>query len=130
MLKIEVLNLNRKSQYKIVLGVNAQILPILTLLNEMSFPPGSHRPPFCSSTKIHTSSKFPNGHRGTWVAKSVEWLTLNFGSSHDVTVCRTEPQIGLCIDSTGACLGFVLSLPLSPPPPLIHACAHTLSQHK
>ena len=34
-----------------------------------------------------------------WVARSVKPLTLDFGSGHDLTVCESEPRIGLCTDS-------------------------------
>ena len=36
---------------------------------------------------------------GAWVAQSVGQLTLDFGSGHDLTVRRIEPQVGLCTDS-------------------------------
>lgn len=36
---------------------------------------------------------------GTMVAQSLECLTLDFGSSHDVTVCGIKPCIGLHTDS-------------------------------
>ena len=39
------------------------------------------------------------GERGAWVAQSVEWPTLDFGSGHDLTVCEFEPHVGLCADS-------------------------------
>ena len=37
--------------------------------------------------------------RGTWVAQSVEHLTLDFGSSHDLMVCEFKPHMGLCTGS-------------------------------
>ena len=33
---------------------------------------------------------------GCLVAQLVKWLTLDFGSGHDLTVGGLEPQIGLC----------------------------------
>ena len=33
------------------------------------------------------------------MARSVKQLTLDFGSGHDLTVCATEPRVGLCADS-------------------------------
>ena len=33
---------------------------------------------------------------GAWVAPSIKPLTLGFSSGHDLTVCETEPCIGLC----------------------------------
>ena len=36
---------------------------------------------------------------GAWVAQSVEHLSLDFGSGHDLTVCDIEPHVGLCADS-------------------------------
>ena len=61
--------------------------------------------------------------QGAWVAQSVERLTLDFGSGHDLTFCEFEPCIGLCTDSVEpACdslspslsLSLSLSLPLPP----------------
>ena len=37
--------------------------------------------------------------RGTWVAQSVEHLTLDLGSGHDLTICKVEPYVRLCTDS-------------------------------
>ena len=34
------------------------------------------------------------------MAQLVKWPTLDFGSGHDLTLCETEPQIGLSTDST------------------------------
>ena len=39
------------------------------------------------------------GRRGAWVAQSVEGLTLNFGSAHDLVVRGFEPRIRLSTDS-------------------------------
>ena len=33
------------------------------------------------------------------MVQSVEHLTLDFGSDHDLTVCGVEPRIRLCADS-------------------------------
>ena len=37
---------------------------------------------------------------GTWVAHSVERLTLDFSSGHDLIAREIEPHVGLCADST------------------------------
>ena len=37
--------------------------------------------------------------RGVWGAQSVQRLTLDFGSSHHLTVCEFEPRVRLCADS-------------------------------
>ena len=37
--------------------------------------------------------------RGTWVAQSVEHLTFDFGSGHDLVVHEFEPCVGLRPDS-------------------------------
>ena len=58
---------------------------------------------------------------GAWVAQLVKCLTLDFGSGNDLTVCGTEPYVGLCTDREEL-LG-ILSLSL----PLLHSCAHSLS---
>ena len=52
--------------------------------------------------------------RGTWVAQSIERLTLDFGSGHDLMVREFEPPVRLRAGST-VCLGLSLSpsLPLS-----------------
>ena len=42
------------------------------------------------------------------MAQSLKYLTLGFGSGHDVTVCVFKPHVGLCAESR-ACLGFSLS---------------------
>ena len=34
------------------------------------------------------------------MAQAVKRLTLDFSSGHDLTVCETEPRVGLCNDST------------------------------
>ena len=54
--------------------------------------------------------------RGAWVAQSVERLTLDFGSAHDLAVHGIELTLGWLHQ---ACLGF--SLPLS----LCSSPAHT-----
>ena len=37
--------------------------------------------------------------RGAWVAQLVQRLTLDFDSSHDLTVHEFEPHVGLHADS-------------------------------
>ena len=37
--------------------------------------------------------------KGAWVAQSVKPMTLDFGSSHDLTVREFKPHIGLRADS-------------------------------
>ena len=59
--------------------------------------------------------------RGAWVAQSVELLTLDLGSGHDLTVRGMEPRMGC---QHRACLG--CSLSISPCP----YSTHTLSQNK
>ena len=38
--------------------------------------------------------------RGTWVAPSVKWQTLDFGSGHNLTVYGFEPHVRLCAVGT------------------------------
>ena len=55
------------------------------------------------------------------MARSVERLTLDFGSGRDLTVCEFQPRVGLCTVSTDPAWGSLspsFSLPLS------HSCAH------
>ena len=58
---------------------------------------------------------------GTWVAQSVKWPTLDFGSGNESHSCETEPQVGSVLDVVPAwdSLSPSLSLPLpclfSPP---------------
>ena len=52
---------------------------------------------------------------GTWVAQSVEHLTLDFGSGHDLTVGGIEHCNRLCANSAQPAWDS-LSLPLSAPP--------------
>ena len=62
----------------------------------------------------------------TWVAWSVKWPTLDFGSGHDVGVMGMSPKSGSALSTES-----VVPLPLLPSPPsLVHAllCAHSLSQ--
>ena len=59
------------------------------------------------------------GHLGG----SVGW-TSNFGSGHDLTVCKLEPHIGLCADWLRAwnllrILCVCVCVSLSAPPPLM-----------
>ena len=49
------------------------------------------------------------------MAQSVNCLTLDFSSGHDLVVREIEPHVGLYADSTSL-LG-ILSLALSAPPP-------------
>ena len=51
------------------------------------------------------------------MAQSVERLTLDFGSAHDLMVLRFEPRVRLCADmlivwSLPGILSLLLSLPL------------------
>ena len=59
---------------------------------------------------------------GTWVDQSVKLLTLDFTSSHDLTVGVIEPHIGLCADGTSL-LGILSLSPSS-------ACTLSLSLSK
>ena len=53
------------------------------------------------------------------MAQSVEPLTFDFGSGHDLTVHGFEPRVGLCADSAEQsllgilCVSLSLSAPLS-----------------
>ena len=52
------------------------------------------------------------------MAQSATSLALDFCSGHDLTVCETEPRVGLCTDSTEPAwdsLSSSLSLSLSAP---------------
>ena len=61
------------------------------------------------------------------MAQLVKCWTLGFSSGHDLTVCETEPQVGLCDDSVEpACDS--LSPSLSAPPQL--ELMHPLSLKK
>ena len=61
------------------------------------------------------NTEFKTVLRGTWVAQSVEHLSLDFSSGHDCMVLRWSPASGL-------------SLSLSVPPPLAQALSHSLSK--
>ena len=74
---------------------------------------------------------------GAWVPQLVKRQTLDFGSGHDLTVCKFEPhvmishfefepRVGLCTNAQSL-LG-ILSLPVSLSLPL--PCSHSLSQNK
>ena len=72
------------------------------------------------------SLKIPRGG-GAWVAQSVEHLSLDFCSGHDLMVVKIEPQAGLCAGSTGPAWD---SLPLSPLLTSLCSLAGMLSQDK
>ena len=61
--------------------------------------------------------------QGTWVAQSVECLTINFCSGHDLRVCGIKPCIRLCTDSMEPAWNS-----LFPSLPLLRQCF--LSQNK
>ena len=65
--------------------------------------------------KIHFGTSFKTHllSRHAWVAQLVECPALDFGSGHDLTVREFEPRVGLHAGH-GGCLGFSLSLFLSP----------------
>ena len=54
--------------------------------------------------------------RGAWVAQSVECLTLDFGSGHDLMVHEIEPLVKLMLTAWRllGIISLLLSLPLSP----------------
>ena len=62
--------------------------------------------------------------KGTWAAKSIKRLILDFVSGHDFLVGESEPRIRLCVNCRH-CLGFSLSL-LSVCP-LLHALSLSLT---
>ena len=51
------------------------------------------------------------------MARWVRWLTLDFDSGRDLTVCGCEPRVGLCADGTEPAWDSTSSL-LSASPPL------------
>ena len=56
----------------------------------------------------------PNGlPRGAGVAQSVECLTLDFGSGHDLTAHEFKPCVGLCTDSMEPAWDFLSPLSAS-----------------
>ena len=69
--------------------------------------------------------------RGAWVAQLVKCLTLDFSSGHDLTVCETEPHVGLCADGAEpAWDSFSPSLSAPPLLMLVLSCSLSLSQNK
>ena len=50
---------------------------------------------------------------GTWVAQSVQRLTLDFSSGHDLTVHEIEPHVGLQADSAESAWDSLSSLSAS-----------------
>ena len=66
-----------------------------------------------SKINIKGKKKENSDWRGACVAQSVKYLTLGFGSSHDLAVGEIEPCIGLCSECE-VCLGFSLSLSALP----------------
>ena len=66
--------------------------------------------------------------QGAWAAQWVKHLTLDFGSGHDLAVCRFEPHIGLCADSVEPAWDSVSCLPLSLPLPCLFSLSLSLSQ--
>ena len=53
---------------------------------------------------------------GAWVTQSVEHLTLDFGSGHNLMIRGIEPRVRLCADSAEPALDslfpFLSALPL------------------
>ena len=66
-------------------------------------------------------------NKGTWVAQSVKYPTLDFSSGHDLTVRGIEPHHRLCADRVDPAWDS-LSLPLSLPLPC--SLSLPLSQNK
>ena len=56
------------------------------------------------------------------MAQLVKWLTLDFGSGHDLMTFEMEPRIGLCCDSMESAWD---SLSPSLSVPSLLACEHT-----
>ena len=84
----------------------------LYLFPPSSCPPPLWQPPVCSLYL----SLFGAGWGDTWVAQSVEHLTLDFSSGHDLRVMNEfKPPIGLCAQHE-VCMWFSLSLFLGPSP--------------
>ena len=63
------------------------------------------------------------------MAHSVRCPTLDLGSGHDLTVCGTEPHIGLCADSAVPA-GDPLSLSLCVPRLALAWCSLSLKKNK
>ena len=63
------------------------------------------------------------GVGGIWMVRSIQCLTVDFGSGHDLKVHGFEPHIGLGVGSVELAWD---SLPLSPRLP----CSCILSQNK
>ena len=61
----------------------------------------------------HTATLNKSHDRGAGVAQSAKRLTLDLSSGHDLTVCETEPCVGLSADAAepaSDCLFLSLSL--------------------
>ena len=65
----------------------------------------------------------------TWVAESVECLTLDLDSGHDLAVREFKPHIRLCADRADPAWDS-LSLPLSLSAPPLLVCSLSLSLSK
>ena len=52
--------------------------------------------------KIDVHICLKNLTRGTWVSQSVEYLTLDFGSGHDLRIVRSSPVVGSMLDMEAA----------------------------
>ena len=64
------------------------------------------------------------------MAQSIEGLTLDFGSGHDLTVCGFEPHLGLHTEvwSLLGILSLSLSLSLCSSPTHMYTCMRSLSK--
>ena len=58
--------------------------------------------------------------RGAGVAQWIKYLSLDFGSGHDLAVCEFEPHIGLCADDAEPTWDSV-SLSFCPSPTCTHS---------
>ena len=66
------------------------------------------------SRVIHQMSICMKEWRGIWAAQSVEQLTLDFSSGHDLTTMESSPVLGSVLSMEPASDSLSLPLPLSP----------------
>ena len=77
-----------------------EIKPHVRLHADLAEPAWDSLPPSLCTSVAHVYS-FPTRRSSdlTWVAQSVEYLMLDFGSDHDLTVHGIEPCVRFCTDS-------------------------------
>ena len=74
----------------------------------------AHTPQRCWLLRVNFLTAIEKTTQGA--PEGLGWLSVSFGSGHDLTLHKFEPRVGLCADSSepGACFTFCVSFSLCP----------------